>query len=126
MKPIFSAPEVVEKGWGNEIVICNTSEYCGKLLNFKAGSEFSNHFHIKKRETFYVLVGELVFKYFDLTNAKHMERVILAGNVIEIPRCVPHQVKAIVDSTIIEVSTTHEDSDSYRIGKGDSQKQDGK
>lgn len=122
MKPIFSKPKEVEKGWGSESWLCNNDEYCGKLLYFMEGSEFSNHFHIKKRETFFVLTGELLFKYIDLETAEPMEQKISQGDSIEIPRCVPHQIKALTDATIIEVSTHHEDSDSYRIGKGDSQK----
>jgi hypothetical protein len=33
----------------------------------------------------------------------------------------PHQLKAIDESEIFEVSTQHFDDDSYRIDKGDSQ-----
>jgi quercetin dioxygenase-like cupin family protein len=121
MKPIFTKPKIVNKGWGRERWLCNNEEYCGKLLEFDSGSKFSMHYHIKKRESFYVLKGFLVLTFFNLENADMKSQNLLEGQVIEIPRNVPHQIEAKEDSVIIEISTHHEDSDSYRIGRGDSQ-----
>lgn len=118
----ITKPEIINKGWGREIVIANNDEYCGKILEFKAGSKFSDHFHKEKHETFYVLDGILNLYYYDLTNGTKLYKLIQPGDVIVINRGEPHQIEAITDSKIMEVSTHHEDSDSYRIGKGDSQK----
>lgn len=115
------APSIVEKGWGREIVIDNNDKYCGKLLEFKKGSEFSFHYHMEKDETFYVLMGELNFGFIDLSKAEYHTKVLKQGQCVRIPRGQPHKIRAEEDSIIIEVSTHHEDSDSYRIGKGDSQ-----
>ena len=41
----------VPKGWGYEKWICNTSEYCGKLLFFAKGKRCSWHYHLLKDET---------------------------------------------------------------------------
>jgi mannose-6-phosphate isomerase-like protein (cupin superfamily) len=124
MKNITKRPleKVVEKGWGQELWIVNNDKYCGKILKFNAGSKFSMHYHIEKEETFYVLKGHLVLNYFDLANAEIKSEHLYCGDVIDIPQCNPHKLEAIEDSSIIEISTHHEDSDSYRIGKGDSQK----
>ena len=46
--------EIVEKGWGKEIIFVNNDDYCGKLLCFEKGKKFSMHYHILKRETWYV------------------------------------------------------------------------
>lgn len=112
----------VEKGWGQEFWIVNNEKYCGKILQFNAGSKFSMHYHVNKEETFYVLKGHLIIKYYDLTNAEQKMEHLACGDIVDIPPCNPHKIEAIEDSTIIEISTHHEDSDSYRIGKGDSQK----
>lgn len=117
----FSKPKFYKKGWGSETWIVNNN-YCGKILKFNRGAEFSTHFHVEKEETFYVLDGVIEFTYFDLDCGEEITRQFIEGDVINIPKCQPHRVKAISKSTIIEISTHHEDSDSYRIKKGDSQK----
>jgi len=40
--------EIVEKGWGKEIIFVNNPEYCGKILCFDKGKKFSMHYHIQK------------------------------------------------------------------------------
>ena len=112
----------VQKGWGKEIWLANNNKYCGKILKFNASSKFSMHYHVDKEETFYILDGHLKLKYFDLSNAEEKIQDLYSGDVVDIPQFNPHKIEAIKESTIIEISTHHEDSDSYRIEKGDSQK----
>ena len=112
----------VSKGWGEEVWIVNNDEYCGKLLKFNSGARFSMHYHINKEETFFVSKGKLSLKSINLENAEEFTKEINVGDVVDIPRFAPHQLTALEDSEIIEFSTHHEDSDSYRIAKGDSQK----
>lgn len=110
------------KGWGKETWLANTSQYCGKLLCFNKGAKFSAHFHDIKNETFYVLKGKVKLTWFNLQNADEIVDILIEGEVIDIPRLCVHQVEALEESIIIEVSTQHFDSDSYRVRKGDSQK----
>jgi len=56
-----SSIEFVSKGWGHEKVICNTEEYCGKLLYFVKGKKCSFHYHKLKDETFYLQSGKILF-----------------------------------------------------------------
>tara|TARA_B100001029_G_scaffold45151_1_gene35639 strand:+ start:791 stop:958 length:168 start_codon:yes stop_codon:yes gene_type:complete len=44
----------VPKGWGYEKWICNTPDYCGKILFFEKGKRCSWHYHLLKDETFYL------------------------------------------------------------------------
>lgn len=122
IEPTFRSAIETKKGWGKEVEIANNEKYCGKLLVFKEGAKFSNHFHLIKSETFMILKGRIEFKCFDLTNANEFTYIFDEGQIIDIPAGCPHQIKAIIETTIVEVSTHHEDTDSYRIGKGDSQK----
>jgi quercetin dioxygenase-like cupin family protein len=117
----ITKPTIVPKKWGREIVIDNNNEYCGKILEFKKGESFANHFHLAKRETWYVLDGLLLMKHYNLTNADVIENTIFAGEVIKVNRGEPHKLTALEDSRIVEISTTHYDSDSFRIEKGSSQ-----
>jgi mannose-6-phosphate isomerase len=118
----ISKAKIYPKGWGEEVWIINNDKYCGKLLKFNAGAQFSDHFHVEKNETWYVLEGKLELRYYNLTNAEKITRIIKKGAVVHIPQFNPHQLRALEDSVVIEVSTEHKESDSHRIGKGDSQK----
>ena len=109
------------KGWGEEVWFINTELYCGKLLKFNEGASFSDHFHVLKDETWYVLEGEFELRHYDLTNADRLISKLGPGDVVHITPSTPHQLIALTAGTIFEVSTTHNESDSYRIGKGDSQ-----
>ena len=119
-------PEVIEgcyvpKGWGNELIIENNEMYCGKLLRFKSNCRFSMHYHMNKDETWYVQKGKFVYRWIDTENADMNESILRKGDVVRQSPGQPHQLMALTDGLIFEVSTHHEDSDSYRVMKGDSQ-----
>ena len=115
---------VIPKAWGEELVIENNDLYCGKLLRFNNKAEFSFHYHMEKTETFYVNSGIFILKYFDLNNAEEFMCELIEGDTIHIPNGNPHKLicVSVGGGEIFEVSTPHKDEDSYRIGKGDSQK----
>jgi quercetin dioxygenase-like cupin family protein len=113
--------DIVPKGWGSEIIFANNEKYCGKLLNFTAGKKFSMHYHLLKDETWYVAKGKLKLIWIDPSNAKQYWEVLQVGDVVRNFPGHPHQIEAIEDSTIFEVSTQHFDHDSYRVFPGDSQ-----
>ena len=69
-----------------------------------------------------MLEGKLELRYYNLANADRIVTQLGPGSVVHIPPHTPHQLVAHEASTIIEVSTPHDEGDSYRIGKGDSQK----
>jgi mannose-6-phosphate isomerase-like protein (cupin superfamily) len=112
----------VEKGWGYEIIIINGKDYCGKILHFNEGGKFSMHYHMIKDETWYVNEGSFVYKWIDTNTGNVYEEQITPGDVIHIRPGSPHQLIALIESEIFEVSTEHHDEDSYRIWKGDSQR----
>ena len=119
-------PEVVKgchipKGWGNELIIENNEMYCGKLLRFKGGCKFSKHYHMNKDECWYVEDGEFIYRWIDTEIAEMNEVELKVGDVVRQRPGQPHQLEAIIDGTIFEVSTHHEDSDSYRVMKGNIQ-----
>jgi mannose-6-phosphate isomerase-like protein (cupin superfamily) len=113
-------PKVVQKGWGEEIWIHNDEEYCGKILRFfTAGDKFSLHYHIIKKESWYVSKGAFEYIWLDTEEGIEQSEVITEGTCITIERGSPHQLIALRDmSEIFEVSTQHFDEDSYRIRKG--------
>ena len=112
---------VVPKKWGKEIIIHNDEDYCGKLLIFNKSAKFSMHFHLKKKETWYVQEGKFLLRYIDTRNATILEKELTKGMAVEVQQGDPHQLIALTKGIIFEVSTQHFDDDSYRIEKGDSQ-----
>ena len=119
-------PEVCEgckvpKGWGEELIIENNEMYCGKLLKFKKGCKFSMHYHLIKDETWYVNEGEFIYRWIDTDTAETIEQKLKVGDVVRQRVGQPHQLTALTDGVVFEVSTQHFDEDSYRIIKGDTQ-----
>lgn len=110
--------EVVPKGWGKEIIFVNNDEYCGKLLCFEKGKKFSMHFHVKKKETWYVSKGKFILIWIETANGITHTEYLSVGDVITNERGEPHQLIALEDSEVFEVSTKHYDDDSFRIWKG--------
>jgi quercetin dioxygenase-like cupin family protein len=109
----------VEKGWGHELIFANNSLYCGKLLVFRAGKRSSMHYHLLKDETWYVASGKVRMIWIDPVSGKKYWEILETGDVITNKRGHPHQIEAVEESTIFEVSTEHFDSDSYRVEVGD-------
>ncbi len=111
----------VPKGWGHEIIFENNDLYCGKLLVFKKGCKFSMHYHMIKDETWYVDKGEFLYRWIDTETAEVNEQHLKEGDSVRQYPGQPHQLEALTDGTVFEVSTEHFDSDSYRVWRGDSQ-----
>ena len=112
--------KIVQKGWGYEKWICNTEEYCGKLLHIIKGKKCSWHYHILKDETFYLQEGKILLKYSDDNDRDNAKEIILErGDKFHVYRGLRHQMLALEDTDLFEFSTEHFDSDSNRVIKGD-------
>jgi mannose-6-phosphate isomerase-like protein (cupin superfamily) len=113
--------QMIPKGWGWEIIFVNNEHYCGKILHFKKDARFSMHFHILKKETWYVASGTFISKWIDTTNASIHQELLNVGDVITNEIGEPHQIICLEEGDIFEVSTQHFDHDSYRVFPGNSQ-----
>ena len=122
MNNLITKPTIHNKAWGSEEWIINNNLYCGKLLNFNEGAKFSMHFHMRKTETWYVLSGLFELIIINTANANKESLNLHNGDIITITPGMPHQLIAKEKGTILEISTTHYEEDSYRVEKGDSQK----
>lgn len=110
---------IVRKGWGYENIFVNNDEYCGKILHFYKERSCSMHYHLLKKETWYINFGKIILRFIDTYDGKLIEKILYKGDVYTNERGSPHQVEALEETEIFEVSTKHYDSDSYRIYKGD-------
>ena len=108
------------KGWGREIWIANNGSYCGKILEIRKGKRCSLHYHKLKTETFYLRSGRLKIKIKDPEQSDNIEEFELyEGECMDVPVGLVHQMEALEDAELLEFSTQHFDSDSYRLVRGD-------
>jgi mannose-6-phosphate isomerase-like protein (cupin superfamily) len=110
---------VVSKGWGGEVWIANNELYCGKILRFEKGKRCSLHFHKLKTESFYLHSGRLLLRIMESADALVEEFELEAGQCMDIPPGLIHQMVALENSELFEFSTQHFDEDSHRLAKGD-------
>lgn len=108
----------VPKPWGHETIWAVSPDYVGKILHIKAGQALSVQYHNQKDETVYLLSGELVYRVQegDARSAAKpvkwdaMKDVKLKqGEAFRIAPGTVHQMEAITDCDILEVSTNHLD-----------------
>jgi mannose-6-phosphate isomerase-like protein (cupin superfamily) len=115
--------KIVPKLWGYEIWIENNNLYCGKHLHVMPNKLCSVHFHKNKKETFYVIDGELLLNYSSNINKKdwidgNINTIILKrGESFTIEPMIAHRFTSNTNYScnFIEISTHHDDEDSYRI-----------
>ena len=120
----------VSKLWGHERWFENNEKYCGKLLFFVKGKNCSAHYHRDKTETFLCTSGRIEIRFSD--NIKELEErfakygvekildfmekeILEPGDTFFVPPGRVHMMIGLLDSELIEVSTHHEESDSYRL-----------
>jgi uncharacterized cupin superfamily protein len=101
----------IKKSWGKEIWYVNNELYCCKFLHLNEGKNCSIHYHKLKDEEFYVLEGIIKLELFGET------KTLKKGDSIRLKPYTLHRFTGIKDSVILEVSTHHEDSDSYRVSQ---------
>ena len=116
-----SRPIRHEKTWGYEDWIANdpATGYCGKLLVVHSMQKCSMHFHIKKHETFYVLQGTILMHIGEADGMRH-SFVMVKGDTLVVTPGLLHQFENVdpdKDAIILEVSSTHYDTDSYHVSR---------
>ena len=121
MKISLSDYKSVKKSWGLEVVLFNEDCYCLKLLFFNNQSKGSFHYHKIKTETFYLVEGSVTVRHIEdtLPPYRFSERCVdeTTLSISEGFHCKPgtlHQIVAHKESVVLEVSTHHQDSDTYR------------
>ena len=113
---IISGSKLVKKPWGGEIHIVNNNDYCLKYLIFFKNKQFSFHVHNIKRELWHCLYGRLECV---LQKGEVKDYLIFKqGDKIQIERGVIHQLQAIRNSILVEVSTKDYPEDSIRLIEG--------
>ena len=97
---------VTDKPWGHEHLWALNQHYAGKYLHVRGGESLSLQFHVTKDETIHVLKGRLRLK-IGPSQAELRELILSAGDTCPIPPRTVHQMEALEDCVIAEVSTPH-------------------
>ena len=100
-----SEPKKVDKPWGHELIFAVTERYAGKLLHVKAGESLSLQFHNVKDEAWYVLEGRAQVELGEPGQSVLTSEVVSSGASFRFRPGTVHRVKAVEDTTILEVST---------------------
>ncbi len=95
----------VDKPWGHELIFAVTDRYAGKLLVVNAGESLSLQFHKVKDEAWYVLEGRAELELGAAGEGVLNTEVVAAGASFHFPPGTVHRLRAIEDTTILEVST---------------------
>lgn len=114
---LISGSKIVRKPWGAEIHIVNHNDYCLKYLIFYKGKQFSHHWHSIKKELWHCVYGkfECVLEKSDSSKEYF---IFKQGDKIEIEPTIKHQLQALKNSILVEVSTRDYLEDSIRTIEG--------
>jgi mannose-6-phosphate isomerase len=93
----------VPKPWGHETIWAHSDRYVGKILHINAGQELSVQYHNKKDETVHLLSGEISYRV--KTNEKLEDMRLKVGESFRITPGTVHQMVAVTDCDVLEVST---------------------
>jgi mannose-6-phosphate isomerase len=93
----------VPKPWGHETIWAKTEAYVGKVLHIKAGESLSVQYHNIKDETVYLMSGRLLYRVWE--GDTPMDVNLKVGEAYRITPGTVHQMEAVTDCDILEVST---------------------
>jgi len=93
----------VPKPWGHETIWAHSERYVGKILHINAGQELSVQYHNKKDETVHLLSGEISYRV--KTNELLEDMRLRVGESFRITPGTVHQMVALTDCDVLEVST---------------------
>jgi len=94
----------VDKPWGHEELWALNAHYVGKFLHIRAGESLSLQYHEIKDETIRVVDGTLRLRIGPSQEALE-DRILRPGDTAAIPPRTVHQMEAVTDVRIAEVST---------------------
>ncbi len=98
-----------DKPWGHEeLFALEPGKYCGKTLHVSQGHALSLQYHEHKEETIAVQVGRVRLDV-GLTTETMETRELVPGDAVHLTPGTRHRITALVDSVILEASTTEID-----------------
>jgi mannose-6-phosphate isomerase len=109
LDPFAFEPRKVEKPWGHELIWAVADDYVGKVLFVKAGHSLSLQFHREKDESWYVQEGRAQLEIAAPGERVPRSEVVSAGAAFRLRPGTVHRIRALDDTSVLEVSTPHLD-----------------
>jgi mannose-6-phosphate isomerase len=103
---VTSPVQRVEKPWGYELIYAVTETYCGKVLVVRADAALSLQYHEQKDETIFLHEG-LAQVEIGIPGQPVVSVTVGPGAAFRIRPGTVHRLRAIRESTFLEVSTPH-------------------
>ena len=91
---------------GAVLIDCINEEYCKKIIIMIAGQKHPMHHHIKKKESFQILAGSMIFV------CEGVSKELFPGDIVTIEKMERHSFYTDNGVVFEEVSTTHHNNDS--------------
>ncbi len=92
--------EIVEKPWGQEVIIDANDKYAFKMIYVNAGERLSLQYHVKKKETMFFVSGTGLLQLGDHTFS------VMPGSIYTIEPNLRHRVIASSSLVFFEASTS--------------------
>jgi len=99
----------VPKPWGHETIWARSERYVGKIIHINAGHELSVQYHNRKDETVYLLSGDIVYRVQRDGDDVLDDVQLKVGESFRITPGTIHQMIALTDCDVLEVSTPEVD-----------------
>ena len=99
----------VPKPWGHETIWAQSERYVGKIIHINAGHELSVQYHNRKDETVYLLSGDIVYRVQRDGDDVLDDVQLKVGESFRITPGTIHQMIALTDCDVLEVSTPEVD-----------------
>lgn len=96
--------QTIMKPWGKEEILEINDRYLVKRLTMNKGNRCSLQYHNIKKETIYVLSGNLKISFGPTIDSLE-ENIYLPNDSITIAPLVIHRMEAVTDSIYLEAST---------------------
>jgi mannose-6-phosphate isomerase len=109
LEPFAFEPRKIDKPWGFELIWAHAERYVGKILFVRAGQALSLQFHNLKDESWYVQAGRAELEIGAPGDPAPSSEVVGPGAAFRLRPGTVHRVRALEDTTILEVSTPHLD-----------------
>jgi mannose-6-phosphate isomerase len=109
LEPFSFEPQRFDKPWGYELLWAQAEQYAAKVLFVRAGESLSLQFHRVKDEAWYFQSGRAEVEVGAAGEAVLTTEVVGPGAAFRFLPGTVHRIRALEDTTILEVSTPHLD-----------------
>ena len=96
---------IIDKPWGQEIILAHTEKYLFKRIIMRKGTRSSLQSHRIKHESLFILSGTIILEFESKPGNGLTKKHYVSGQVYTIKPGCKHRVTVLEDCDLFEVST---------------------